>query len=245
MRYKLILIMLTISIILSGCINSGTKDNTTGQLVPGKMVNAHYVDKNTIMTGEDFPDFKLVNNVYYISPENLSLTLETEVGHNVYEMNSSAETKPGYRIYGGSELYSSKESSRERYMLVQYKAFDNNESLTDTINITAEEVYIKRGYKYVHINNTYNGNVVVLESNVTGHTDMNVTVILFGFDTVIGKIGVQDLKDKSLNESLKILDMVFNRLHVKTKEVKAAKLNLIRIMPNATNISNMSNVLNV
>jgi hypothetical protein len=242
MRNKLIFMMLTISIILSGCIDIGTKDNTTGQLVPGKMVNAHYVNKSTIVTGEDFPDFKLVNSVYYIAPENLSLTLETEVGHNVYEMNSSTEPMPGYRIYGGSELYSSKENSTERYMLLQYKTFDNNESLADTINVTAEEIYIKRGYKYVSINNTYNGTVVVLESNVTNRTSTNVTIILFGFDTVIGKIGVQDSKDKYLNESLKMLGIVFNGIHVNTKEVKAAKLNLIRALPNETNMSNVSDV---
>jgi hypothetical protein len=242
MRYKLALMMLAVLIILSGCINTDTKDNTTGQLIPEKMLSSHYVDRSTILNGEDFPGFKLENNVYYISPENLSLTLETEVCHNVYEMNSSAEIMPGYRIYGDSELYSSKENSTERYMLVQYKTFDNNESMADTINMTAEEIYVKHGYKHVSISRSYNENVVVLESNVTNHTDMNVTIILFGFDTVIGKVGVQDSKDKSLNESLKVLDIVFSRIHVKTKEVKAARLDLIRTMPNTTNGANIPNV---
>jgi hypothetical protein len=239
MRYKLILLILTMSIMLSGCMDMGTKNNTD-QLVPGKMVNAHYIDKHTILNREDFPGFKQVNNVYYVAPENLSLTLETAMGHGILEMNESADVLPGYRIYGSSEAYNLSENSKERYILVQYQVFDTNESLDDTISMTAEDIYVKHGYKHVPMNNTHNGNVVILESNITNNTDMNVTIILFGFDTVIGKIGVQDFKDKSLSESLKILDIVFNRINVKTKEVKAAKLNLIRLTTNMTNRSHMS-----
>ncbi len=241
MRYKLMLLMLTISVILSGCINTGTKDNVTTKLVPEKMLKVNYVDKHTILNGEDFPDFKLMDNVYYIAPENLPLTIETEMGHGVYEMNNSANILPGYMIYGSSELYNSSKDSMERYLLVQYQVFDSNDSLGDTINTTAEDIYIKNGYKRIHVDNTNNRNMVVFESNVTNHTNMNITVILFGFDTVIGKVGVQDSKDRSLNESLKILDVVFDRLKVKTKEVEVAKLDSIKTMQNATMGTNASN----
>lgn len=225
MRYKLILlIVLTISI-MSGCMDTivEKKVNTTG-----KLMEINYMDKDIIINGEDFPDFKLIHNVYYISPENLTLTLETEMGHRVYEIDANTTIPSGYRLYGGSESYSTDENSSNRYMLLQYKVFDSNVSLDDTINMTTEDIYIKNGFKYKHINNTYRGNVVVLESNVTNRTDMNITIILFGFDTIIGKIGVQDYKDKSLEESLKMLDIVFDRLKVKTKDVEPAKLSSIR-----------------
>lgn len=245
MKYKLILLILAISTILSGCIDMGQKGNATEKLTPEKMLKVNYVDKHTILNGEDFPGFKPVYNVYYIAPENLSITLETAMGHGILEMEENAEILPGYRIFGGSEAYNLSENSKERYILVQYQVFDTNDSLSDTINMTAKENYIWAGYKYVPINDTRNRNLIVLESNVTNHTDMNVTIILFGFDTVIGKIGVQDFSDKSLNESLKALDIVFDRLEIKTKEVKAAKLGSFRKMPNVTNTSNVPNRPNV
>lgn len=238
MRNKLILLILTISIILSGCINTGT-ETTSGvntNPIPEKVVKAHYVDQNTILNAEDFPDFKRIDNIYYIAPDNLSLTLETEMGHGVYEIDANATPLSGYRVYGGSETY----NSDKRYLLLQYKVFDTNENLNETINMTADEVYRKQGYKYVNIDKSHNGNIVLLESKVTNHTDMNVTIILFGFDTVIGKVGVQDYSNKSLDESLKILDIVFDRLKVKTKDVKAAKLSTIRSIGNVS--SHNSNV---
>lgn len=235
MKHKLILLVLAISIIWSGCINTGVKP--TGNITE-KFIKINYIDKNTIIKGEDFPDFKLVHNVYYIAPENLSLTSMTEMGHGVYEIDPNTTIISGYRIYGGSETYSSRENSSKRYMLLQYKVFDSNESLNYIIDMTAENIYIKNGYKYKSINNTHTGRVVVLESNVTNHTDMNVIIILFGFDTVIGKIGVQDSKDKSFSESLKILDIAFDRLKVRTKEVKAAKMGSIISSNMSNNRSN-------
>ena len=232
MRNKLILLILMISIILSGCINTGT-ETTSGvntNAIPEKVVKAHYVDQNTILNAEDFPDFKKIDNVYYVAPENLSLTLETEMGHGVYEIDANTTNMQGYRVYGSSETY----NYDTRYLLLQYKVFDTNQDLNETINMTAEDVYIKQGYKYVNIDKSYNNRVVVLESKVTNHTDMNVTIILFGFDTVIGKVGVQDYSGKSLGESLKILDIVFDRLKVKTKDVKAAKLSAIRSVGNVS-----------
>ncbi len=228
---------------LSGCIDTGfeSKIDTAGELVPEKLIKINYVDNDTILNGEDFPDFKLMDNVYYIAPENLSLTLETEMGHGVYEIDANTTILPGYRTYGESEVYNSSENnSSERYILLQYKVFDNNESLNDTIDMTARDIYAKRGYRYKPLNSTY-GRVVMLESNATNHTDMNIIIVLFGFDTVIGKIGVQDLKNKSLNESLKILEIVFDRIHVRTKEVRTAKLSGIRSSNMSKNMSsNMS-----
>jgi len=111
--------MLAVSIILSGCINTGvvTKDNTTGELLPGKFVKANYFDKDTIINEGDFPGFKSAYNMYYIAPENLSLTLETEMGHGVYEMPANETVPAGYRIYAGSEAY----NLSDRYILLQYK----------------------------------------------------------------------------------------------------------------------------
>ena len=219
MIYKSVLLVLMILVLSSGCINKDTQPKSVHS-----NMTINYIDKGNIMNGKDFPDFKLIDNIYYIAPENLSLTLETEMGHGVYEMNASTEILKGYRIYGSSEAY----NSSGRYIFLQYKVFDNNESLNDTIGMTAEEIYIKNGFKYKSVNNTYNGRVVVLETNAKNNTDMNVTVILFGFNTVIGKIGVQDSKSKSFNEALKILDIAFGRIKVRTKDVDAAKLSSIR-----------------
>lgn len=239
MRYKLMLLILTISIILSGCIDLGnnSKDNVTGEHIPEKLVKINYVDQNTIIKAEDFPGFKLVNNIYYVAQENLSLTLEAESGHGIYEIDSNVTIPSGYRIYGGSEAY----SLSERYILLQYKVFDKNDSLADTINMTAEEIYIKHGYKYVSVDKNYKGTMVVLESNITNSTDTNVIIILFGFDTVVGKVGIQDSKDKSLNEALEMLDIVSNRLNIKTKDVEVVKLSTIRSSNTSNITSNNTN----
>lgn len=236
---KLILLMLTVSIMLSGCIDSGvdTKTGITGELIPEKLVKINYFDKGTIITGEDFPGFELMENVYYVSSENLSLTLEAETGHGVYEIDANTTVPSGYRIYGGSETY----NNSGRYLLLQYKGFDKNDSLADTINMTAEEVYIKHGYKYVSVNKSYKGTMVVLESNVTGNADQNRIMILFGFDTVIGIVGVQDSKDKSINEALKMLDIVSDRLNIGTREVEVAKMSTIRSSNMSKTMSNNEN----
>ncbi len=237
MRHKLILLMLTMSIILSGCVEAN--DEKIGVTIPEKTVKINYFEKNRIIDEEDFPGFELVENVYYVASENLSLTLEAETGHGVYEVDENVTIPPGYRIYGGSESY----NLSGRYILVQYKVFDKNDSLTDTINATAEDIYIKRGYKYVPVNDKFKGTKVVLESNVSNSTDKNRIMILFGFGTVIGVVGVQDSKDKSLDESLKILDIVSNRLNIKTKEVKVVKMSTIR-SNNSNNTGNMDNMSN-
>jgi hypothetical protein len=220
MRYKLIMLVLIISIMLSGCIRTNVEPNVPSI---GNLMKINYMDKNTIIKGTDFLDFKLADNLYYIAPENLSLTPEAEMGHGVYEMNPNATTPQGYRIYGGSEAYNTSDNSSLRYMLLQYKVFDSNASLNDIINSTATD-YTQNGYEYRSIGSPYKGTAVMLQTNVTNHTDMNITIILFGFDTIIGKIGVRDYNNKSINESLKILGIAENRLNFRTKEVKPAEM---------------------
>ncbi len=178
---------------------------------PEKLLKINHLSSSTILNGEDFPGFELVENVYYAAPENLSLTLEAETGHGGYEIDENMAIPPGYRIYGGSESY----NLSGRYILVQYKVFDKNDGLVDAINATAEDIHIKHGYKYVLVNNDFKGTMVILESGATGANDQNIVIILFAFDTVIGYISVQDSNDKSLNEALELLDIVSNRLNVR------------------------------
>jgi len=218
MRNKLVVLILLI-IILSGCISGKQPKNNIGQ---DRYIKIKYIEKNnSIITGEDFPDFKLIDRIYYISRENISLTLQTEGSHGSLIINDSDNVPEGYRVYGVSEAY----NSSGRYMLLQYKVFDSDERLNDSVNVTVFD-YIKRGFKHrlLSSHNVYKGRIFILESNATNRTDMNVTIVLFEYDTIVGKIGVQDLKDRSLNESLKILDRVFEKLKVNTKEVKAARV---------------------
>lgn len=229
MRNKLIMLALAILIMSSGCLKTGVQPLSNVPNITGSIMKINYMDNTTIIKGADFPDFKLADNLFYIAPENLSLTPEAEMGHQVYEMNPKATIPQGYRIYGGSEAYNTNDNSSLRYMVLQYKVFDSNASLDAIINSTATDIYIKNGYKYKSING-YKGTVVVLQSNVTNRTDMNITIILFGFDTLIGKIGVRDYSDKSLSESLKILGIAEDRLKLKvgTKEVKPAGISSIQ-----------------
>lgn len=225
MRYKLIMLVLTLSIVLSGCLRTSIEPNTG---LGESLMKINYVDNVTIIKGTDFPDFRLADNLYYIAPENLSLTPEAEMGHGVYEMSPSATTPQGYRIYGGSEAYNTSDNSSMRYMILQYKVFDSNASLDAIINSTVTDIYIKNGYRLVPINAPYKGIAVALQSNVSNHTDMNITIILFKLDTMIGKIGVRDYSGKSFNESLKMLGIAEGRLKVRTKEVKSAGMSSIR-----------------
>lgn len=226
MRNKLVIlaILLTIVTILSGCISGKQPKNNVEQ---DRYITIKYIEKNNpIITDEDFPDFKLMDRIYYVSRENTSLTLQTEGSHGSLTINDSDNVPEGYRTYGVSEAY----NSSERYILLQYKVFDNDERLNDSINMTVFD-YIKKGFKHRLLSsesyNVYKGRVFILESNVTNRTDANVTIVLFEYDTIFGKIGVQDLKDKSLNESLKILDRVFEKLKTNTKEVKAARIDTL------------------
>ncbi len=178
---------------------------------PEKLLKINHLDSSTILNGEDFPGFELTKNVYYVSPENLSLTLGSESNNEVYEIDTNTTIPPGYVVYGGFETY----SNGERYLLLQYKVFDKNDGFAHTINMSAEDIYTKYGYRYVSVDKSYKGTMVILESGVTSTNDQNIVIILFAFDTVIGYISVQDSNDKSLNEALELLDIVSNRLNVR------------------------------
>ncbi len=232
MRQKLIvpIIILVVSAILSGCIFK-PEDKLLPENYNKETINAKYLEnKDPIITSQDFPNFKLLEHVYFISPDNVSLTLQSESVHMSGTINDSEEMPKGYRLYGGSESY----NLSNRYILLQYKVYDSNESLNDSMDFTIGG-YIKGGFKSKVLKNvSYKGRVFVFERNVANSSDMNVTVVLFGYDTVLGKIGVQDTRDESTNEALKILDMVMERLKVNTKKV--VKMDLSSI---PANISNM------
>lgn len=214
MKYELI-ILLTISVILAGCI-----DKPEEKLLPANykenLITVKYVENSgSILTKEDFPGFELIDSVRFISQDNISTTLETESVHNTLVINASDEVPTGFRQYGGSEGY----NLSDRYLLLQYKVYDNNEKLNESLNLTAHN-YIKNGFRPKALNGTnYTQRIFVLQSNVSGRTDMNITMILFGYDTILGKIGVKDYTDKSLEESLKIFDIAVDRLKVGKKEV--------------------------
>lgn len=258
MRYKLKMVipiaMLIASVILAGCIDNDQKipidkvsDNDT--------LVINYLDNATILTKSDFPDFELIDRQYAIASENMSVTINTEGSHNVYVMNAKEETPKGYRIYGALESYNSSKNlvninktlgknSTDRYMFLQYKVFDDNKRLDYLLNVTTS-TYVKNGYKSKVLGNnttlTYKGRVFVVES--VNDAGLNRTIVLFAHDNVIGTIGVQDSKDRSLNESLKILDIVANRLKVNTKKVKIVKSDVIRAFSNKTDIvSDVSNM---
>ena len=214
MKYEL-MILLTISVILAGCI-----DKPQEQLLPENykenLITVKYIENSgSILTKEDFPGFELIDSVRFISPENISTTLETESVHNTLVINESDEVPTGFRQYGGSEGY----NSSDRYLLLQYKVFDNNEKLNESMNLTAHN-YIKNGFRPKALNGTnYTQRIFVLQSGVANRTDMNITMILFGYDTILGKVGVQDSKDKSLEESLRIFDIAIDRIKVGKKDV--------------------------
>lgn len=209
------MILLTISVILAGCI-----DKPEEKLLPANykenLITVKYVENSgSILTKEDFPGFELIDSVRFISQDNISTTLETESVHNTLVINASDEVPTGFRQYGGSEGY----NLSDRYLLLQYKVYDNNEKLNESLNLTAHN-YIKNGFRPKALNGTnYTQRIFVLQSGVANRSDMNVTMILFGYDTILGKVGVQDSRDKSLEESLKILDIAIDRIKVGKKEV--------------------------
>jgi hypothetical protein len=218
------MMILIISAILSGCIFKPEEKLLPENWNKDNMSVKYMENRDPIITKNDFPDFKLTNHLYFVSLKNASLTLETEGSHqsgsvNSSDINISDEIPVDYRLYGGSESY----KSNDRYILLQYKVFDKDDRLNDSMNMTVYD-YTQNGFKYMMLNNaSYKGRIFLLQSNVTNRTDMNVTVILFGYDTVIGKIGVQDSKDKSLNESLKILNIISDRLKIGVENVSIAK----------------------
>jgi len=251
MKNKLVISIITLSIIsvvLAGCISEEQPKNTTGTVAGidvEKKINIKYIDSNSIFTKEDFPDFELLDRAYYVARQNMTVSLEIEGVHGENMVNDTYKVPEGYRVYGISEAYnSSKDTDRyDRYTLIQYKVFDVDDKLSDSMNLTAAN-YMKAGFKSKVLDNdtlknaAYKGRIFIFESNITNRTDVNVTVVLFGFDTVIGKIGVQDSKGRSFSETMRLLDIVFDRLDIKTKEVKPAKIDTYD--PDAANRSNKS-----
>lgn len=236
MKYKIVvpIMILFISAVLVGCIFK-PEEKLLPEGYDKENVTIKYIDSSgPIISIQDFPDFRLLDHMYLAAADNLSLTLESESAHGTFAVNTSDNVPEGYRLYGSSETH----NSSQRYLLVQYKVFDKDEKLNDAVNTTVYD-YINNGFRSRPLNGTslngadYKGRIFILESNITNRTDksmkrtnmvdMNVIVILFEYDTVIGKIGVQDYKNKSLNESLKILEFVSDRLKVNEKQVKVAK----------------------
>jgi len=247
MKYKLkmvtLIVMLIASVMLTGCIGDDKKI-PINKIKDNEILVISYLDNKSILTKSDFPDFELIKHQYAIASENMSVTINTESSHRVLVMDADEEVPKGFRIYGSSESYNSSKNSTDmnktlgknmtdRYLFLQYKAFDDNSRLDYLLNMTAGS-YAKNGYKSKVLGNdtniTYKGRVFMFES--TNSAGLNRTIILFGHDNVIGTIGVQDSEDRSLNESLKILDIVSDRLNVNTKEVKIVKSEIIRSFNN-------------
>lgn len=218
---------------MSGCV-SKPKEELLPEGYNKENSTIKYINSGSILTEKDFPEFKPVDHVYFVSQENVSLTLESENVHRAYIVNASDTIPEGFRIYGGSELY----NSSKRYILLQYKVFDKDDKLNDSLSITVQE-YTQNGFKTKTLKDmngekgNYKGKIVVLENNMTNVTTtnmtaanaaMNIVVILFNYDTILGKIGVLDYNNKSINESLEILDIALDRLKVNTKQVKMAKI---------------------
>lgn len=227
-----VLILLIMSVILAGCIE---KSETTKSDI-NETIKLKFIENREPLIKDDFSGFKLMDHKYFVVPEDLTLSLDTEAFHGTSMVNASDGIPNGARLYGGSERY----NLNDRLMLLQYKVFDKSDKLNDSMNMTIGE-YLRAGFKTISINkslsdvlhgkrifvleldnsnkstnnNTNKSNVVVNKSDTN---NMSVIIILFGYDTVLGKVGVQDSKDKSLVESLKILEIALNRLNVRSIE---------------------------
>lgn len=225
-QYKLILLLI-LSVALAGCVNVKTINTSqTNESVLVKSIE----NRGPILTKEDFPDFKLTSQNYAITPTNLSISLDTESVHGAYVINAAEPIPQGFRVVADSEVYNSlNNGSDQRYILVQYKVYDIDTKLNESMDLTVNQ-YTQNGFTTRALKNFYSDKrVFVLENgvsnqNVSINKNMNVTIILFGYGSVVGKIGVEDTKDKSLNESLKILNIVSDRLNIKTEKVEAQKM---------------------
>lgn len=244
-RLKIVIpmILLVASVILSGCIDNDQKI-PINKVRDNETLIINYLSKVPILAKEDVPDFELMDRYYFAAADNITVSVRTEGSHRTTIINDSDKVQNGYRIYGGSELYNSSKNIdlnknlsldqnlsknlTERYILLQYKTFDTKQDLNYVLNMSVS-TYAKAGYRSKVLNDTniaYKGRIFILES--TNEVGVSRTIILFGNDTVLGKIAVQDSKDRSLNESLKILDIVSDRLNINTKEVKIVKSGVIK-----------------
>lgn len=267
-----LIVLIIVSVLFAGCI----QEKIPGEQSSNKTRAIKYIEnRQPIITRTDFPDLHLIEHVYFVTSDNLTVSLYTESSHGSFIVNGSTEIPEGFRVYGSSETY----NSSRGYLLLQYKVFDDNERLNDSMNMTVVD-YVRNGFVPRVLNNSkYTQRIFVLEStmeninkraleninnkiNATNKTDVtnitkiknmeknltlsdkdkdtNVTYVLFGYDTLIGRIGVKDSKDKSLNQSLKILDMVLEGLRVGTKNV-TMDTSMFGSMGNASNMMNVSN----
>lgn len=233
MKCKLIILLL-ISVILAGCVEKFTGSNLP-QNDTTIIITKYIENSGPIITKDDFPGFELIDHSYSIARDNLTLTIETEGFHGTYIINASDQIPEGYRIYGGRERY----NLSKRYLLMQYKVFDKDDKLNDSMNLTIDN-YVKEGFRPVFLNNTRQEvQKFILESNATNLTGMNITLILFKYGTVLGTIGVQDSTDKSLNESMKILNIAVERIKINSKEMKINKTSIIAEMSNTSEQKDM------
>lgn len=219
---KIILIIL-VSVLLAGCISKQStilgKNNTNSS-----MISIKYLEDNGPIISNDS---NVLERYIFLAPINLSNTIETESAHGGGMIINAKDNIPqGFRIYGISETY----NSSKKYVLVQYKVFDSdvNNDLNNSIDLTVHQ-YVGNGFNTKIVRNINNsiaskGRIIVLESNGSSANitnvpkGNNVIIILFGFDTMIGKIGVEDNKNLSLNESLDILNTFYDKIKIKNGE---------------------------
>lgn len=267
-----LIILMIVSVLFAGCI----QEKIPGEQSSNKTRAINYIEnRQPLITKGDFPNFDLIQHIYFVTSDNLTVSLYTESSHRSFIVNGSEDIPEGFRVYGSSETY----NSSQGYLLLQYKVFDDNERLNDSMNMTIVD-YVRSGFVPKVLNGSkYTQRIFVLEStveninkraledinnkiNATNETDVtnitrikniaknmtlsdkdknvNMTYILFGYGTLIGRIGVKDSKDKSLNQSLKILDIVLERLRVGTKNV-TMNTSMFGSTENASNMINISN----
>lgn len=255
---NILIILMIASVLFAGCIQNG--ETLKGQSLNNTRTIKYIENREPLITKADFPDFNLLEYVHFVTSDNLTVSLYTETSHGGFIVNGSEQIPEGFRVYGSSEAY----NSSQGYLLLQYKVFDDNDRLNDSMNTTVFD-YIRNGFLSKSLNNSkYTQRIFILESsmeninnrttknnintnatngttnvtkmrnNIDKDKDINVTYILFGYDTVLGRIAVKDYKDKSLNESLKILDIALERLRVGTKNVSMN----VSMFGNMTNMGN-------
>jgi hypothetical protein len=220
---KEMLAVLIVSVILSGCVSIfKPQDQLLPQGYDQMNVTIKYIKNGTVLDKNSFPGFNLTEHIYFVTPDNLPITADTEMSHGMSPVDASVAIPSGFRIYGDEEAYTCNSTynntSDQRYMRLQYKVFDNSSSLDNLLDRTSYSK-LNAGFKSVKVNGTgtYKGQVYALENS---SRNMTIDMILFKYDTVIGMIGVQDYKDRSLNESLKILDIIQKRVKINEKQVQ-------------------------
>ncbi len=233
MKYKL---MMTFAILIISLVSSGCIFKPQEKLLPPgfdqQNMTIKYIENGTILDKNEFPGFNLSAHIYFVSPDNMPMTLDTEGSHNMNAVDASIQIPSGFKIYGNGEAYI---AMSQRFMRLQYKVFDNDYMLDDLLNTTVLNMTSK-GFISKKANGTYKGRVFVFENNTK---DISTDIVLFKYDTVIGMIEVRDSGNNSINESLKILSNIQNKLKVNEKQIQIPNTFLSHqnsgVMPNSTN----------